>query len=323
METPDTHTVNILFLGGAKRVSLAEHFIRSGQALNLEVHVFSYELGPYAPIAQVGKVIVGKRWDDNDLYQHLLDTIKNNHIDVVLPFVDRAIEICAILKTKVSNVFIPCSPLALCRTMYDKLMAENWFKTRGLPIPPSYKAGDTPKFPAILKPRKGSASQGIRIVQTQQEWELVEDKEAYVVQHYIRNNREFTVDCYVTQNRRTICMVPRQRLAVSGGEVTTSVTLRDETILDLCRKILSTGSFQGPITIQFIRDMQTLQTYVMEINPRLGGGVINSIEAGADIPGFILQEAMGQEPSPCVRWQENVLMTRYQKEVIFHHADNY
>lgn len=43
--------VNILFLGGAKRVSMARMFQASGERLGLDVNIFSYELSPEAPIA--------------------------------------------------------------------------------------------------------------------------------------------------------------------------------------------------------------------------------------------------------------------------------
>jgi carbamoyl-phosphate synthase large subunit len=91
-------TVNILFLGGAKRVSLAERLISAGEKRQLNVAIFSYELSSLVPIMQVGRVIKGKRWSDPDLIKHLEDTITNHDINVVLPFVDPAINICAILK---------------------------------------------------------------------------------------------------------------------------------------------------------------------------------------------------------------------------------
>ncbi len=130
------------------------------------------------------------------------------------------------------------------------------------------------------------------------------------------------MDCYVTGNGEIISIVPRIRLEVSGGEVLNSMTKRDKELISLSTKILQSGSFSGPITIQYIRDKDTDQTYVMEINPRLGGGVIASIEAGANIPQYILTEYKGEALNPNDDWKEDTLMTRYFKEVIFH-ADNH
>lgn len=81
-------------------------------------------------------------------------------------------------------------------------------------------------------------------------------------------------------------------------------------------------NFRGPITIQFIRNKQTGDAYVMEINPRLGGGVIAAIAAGGNMPAFLLDECEGKSPVAVDDWKENTLMTRYFKEVIFY-ADNH
>lgn len=56
---------------------------------------------------------------------------------------------------------------------------------------------------------------------------------------------------------------------------------------------------------------------LMEINPRLGGGVICSIFAGAPITDYILREALGLDVNPSTDWIPGTLMARYQKEAIF------
>ena len=55
----------------------------------------------------------------------------------------------------------------------------------------------------------------------------------------------------------------------------------------------------------------------MEVNPRLGGGVVCSIYAGAPFTDYILQESMDVPISPCDDWTDGTLMTRYWKEVVF------
>ena len=101
-----------------------------------------------------------------------------------------------------------------------------------------------------------------------------------------------------------------------------SETRRDKDLIAISEKVLMLGDFKGPVTIQFLRDKKTGANYIMEINPRLGGGVITSIEAGADITEFILCDYLGEELQPCNDWQDKTLMTRYFKEVIFY-ADNH
>lgn len=310
--------VNILFLGGAKRVSVANHFIESGKEMDLNVRIFSYELTNSVPIASVGTIIIGRRWNDDNLFKHLAEVIEDNHIHIVLPFVDPAVEVAAKLKDILTTVFVPCSTLELCQTMFDKLRSERWFNQHQIPFPPSFTAEEALSFPVIIKPRTGSASKGIEVITDQSQWDDIENKNDYIIQKYISNKEEYTVDCYVAGNGEIISIVPRIRLETAGGEVMNSITKRDDELITFSRKILHSGGFFGPITIQYIRDKDANQTYVMEINPRLGGGVIASIEAGANIPKYILSEYKGDGLLPYDDWEENTLMTRYYKEVIFH-----
>ena len=75
---------------------------------------------------------------------------------------------------------------------------------------------------------------------------------------------------------------------------------------------------RGPVTLQFLHDLDNDRYLLMEVNPRLGGGVICSIYAGAPIADYILKEAVGASVRPCTDWAPGTLMARYQKEAIFY-----
>ena len=139
----------------------------------------------------------------------------------------------------------------------------------------------------------------------------------YLIQEYIVDAREYTLDCYVSQEGEILCAVPRIRIEVMGGEATKTETVRIPELEKLGHKVLNSFNFRGPVTLQFLYDPATSRYLLMEINPRLGGGVICSIAAGANICDFILMEASGIKPEACTGWKPNTLMTRYWEEVIF------
>ena len=128
-------TLNILFLGGAKRVSVARHLKEYGQSIGYVVNIFSYELGDKLPIASVGKIIVGLKWSDKNLISDLQRVIKDKNINVVLPFVDPAILVASRLKELCPDVFIPVSGKDICEIMFDKLLSARWFKNNSIPQP--------------------------------------------------------------------------------------------------------------------------------------------------------------------------------------------
>jgi carbamoyl-phosphate synthase large subunit len=314
--------INILFLGGAKRVSLAEHFLEYGRKRNYAISIFSYELDPKVPISVIGKVIVGLKWNDSKLYDHLHEVILENDINIVLPFVDPAIEVASVLRSRYPKVFIPCSDLNLCRIMFDKVKSSEWFSNQHVDQPKFFRGKDKLEFPVIIKPRMGSASQGIQVLDDQAEFAKIHPGSDFLVQAYIKESTEFSVDCYVASDGRILSIVPRIRIETVGGEVVRSQTIRDRDLINLSEKILCSGPFRGPITIQFIKDDKTDQVYIMEINPRLGGGVVLSIGAGSGTISFIINEFLGRKTKKVLNWKEGTIITRYFKEVFFY-ADNH
>jgi carbamoyl-phosphate synthase large subunit len=311
-------TINILFLGGAKRISLAQRFISAGLKLKIDVKIFSYELNKEVPIYSTAKIIIGKLWNDDKILSHLLETIYTNKINILLPCVDPAIILASQLKKMTNECFIPVSEPTICNIMYDKCESYNYFKALNIDLPPTECI-----FPMIAKPRKGSASVGIKILEDENEYNNFKykyDEKDFLVQQYL-NAFEYTVDAFISKEGKFIGAVPRLRLEVFAGEVIKSVTIKDFDLIKISHFILSQQGFGGPITIQYLKEKLSGINYLMEINPRLGGGVINSIEGGFDIPLFIIKEYLGLEINTFDSWKENLMMTRSFQEVFF--ADYY
>lgn len=311
------NSLNVLMLGGARRVSMGELLRQSGARLGHEVNLFSYELFPEVPIASVAQVIVGKKWGDTDVVDDIVGLCRDREIDIILPFVDGAIEIAARCKPLLPDVFIPVSEYEVCNTMFDKVAAAAAYKQAGIPVPKAYTPL-TAEVPAIAKPRFGSASRGIKVFRNIESLMQLENFPEYIVQEYIENREEYTVDCYVSSTGEILCTVPRLRVEVMGGEVTRTVTRRIPELIQMSHDAIEAFSLRGPVTLQFIHDLNRNRYLLMEINPRLGGGVICSIYAGAPITDYILQESLGVPLHACDDWSDNTLMARYLKEVIFY-----
>ena len=300
-------------------MSLAEQLIRAGKELGVEVSIFSHELGENEPIASVGTIIVGSRYSEKGIDDEIDHVINSHGIDVVLPFIDPAIEVAARCKSRRHEVFIPVSSAEVAHAMFDKATAAEWFERAGIPIPTTYSP-DGMKYPAILKPRTGSASKGIIVVNNAEELAHAPlSLDEYLIQEYIAERDEYTVDCYVgTVDGEVKCAVPRVRIATAGGEVIRTETRRIPALMSLAERTLKELRLRGPVTLQFIFDRREGRFLLMEINPRLGGGVICSIMAGADIAKMIIEESEEMNASPCRVWRDGTLMTRYFKEVMFY-----
>ena len=308
--------VNILLLGGARRVAVAEQLIRSGKRLGAEVSLFSYELFKEVPIAITAKVIVGRKWSDPEVVDDILRIANEHDINIILPFVDGAIEVAARVAERAHEIFVPAPAPGLAEMMFDKINAAKAFVEAGIPVPTTYTALNA-EMPAIATPRHGSASRGIKIFHDIEDLMQLENLKDYLVQQYIEHNHEYTVDCYVSQLGDILVTVPRRRLEIMGGEVTRTETVANPKLIEMSRDVLRKFPFRGPVTLQFLEDLDSGHFSLMEINPRLGGGVVCSIYAGAPILDYIIQESLGITPQPCDDWAPHTLMARYMKEAIF------
>lgn len=318
-------TMNILFLGGAKRVGMARLLVESGRERDIDVRIFGYELCRECALAVVASDIVeGRRWSDPSIYAHIDSVVAEYSIEIIVPFVDGAVGVAAEYAARYPrrNVFVPAPPRELAEKMFDKIASAAIFDAAGLPIPATYRPGE-PWSHLIAKPRYGSASKGIEKIDSEEDIRRIAScNDEYLIQERIDNRREITVDCYASvRNGDILCVSPRLRLETSGGEVVRTVTVDCPDAADIARRAIETIGLRGAVTVQVIHDIDTDRYMIMEINPRLGGGAVASVYAGAGITGCILDEALGR-PLSTTKPTPNVLTVRYLQDVFFQNYES-
>lgn len=185
-------SVNVLFLGGAKRVSFGRKLIDAGHRLGVEVKIYSYELEPEVPVALIGGVILGRRWGAPDILDHLHQIVGAYRIDVLLPFVDGAIAIAGSYIANYGDAWSPVVGPGKADTLFDKVLSAREFEAAGLDIPATYSGG-RPVFPLIAKPRRGSASKGIEVIGGINEFRRIsKHADDYLIQTYYPQREDFT-----------------------------------------------------------------------------------------------------------------------------------
>lgn len=302
--------MNLLFLGGGKRLSLAEHFQRAAALEGVTLNLFSIELYEQVAIASIAKVFRGPCFDRPAFTSYLWAVVESQAIDVVVPLMDSATVALSAMGGElwsVAKCIAMVSDHDLCRTMEDKQLAELWFTAYRIPLPTSRY-----RYPAIYKPRRGYGSRGIEIAHDEYEDHWHRKPNHYFYQPLV-TGVEYTVDAYVDGNGKVISALSRQRVEVINGEVTHSRTQRHECILEITRRILSVPGWRGPVTLQFIDTDKG--PVILEINPRFGGGAPHSITLGLDMPRWILREALGRCVEPVDDWPDGSVMVRCLRDV--------
>jgi carbamoyl-phosphate synthase large subunit len=306
----------ILMLGGGKRVSLGRRFIEAGEREGLNVEILSYDLSATEPICTIGRAIAGLRWNDPEVAKHLTSIVEAESIDLVVSNVDQATVIHASLRD-VSRAFALSCDTKNTETCLSKVAFQSACEDLCIPVPP---LADGTTFPLFAKPIFGSSSVGAQLVLDRSRWnDLVSEEVEYIFQRAI-NGTEYSIDAYVSRDGVIRGVSPRTRDVIVGGEVEISTTVHDDEIVALSRNVIERLSLVGPLTLQMFRETESQSLYVIEVNPRFGGGVPLSIEAGFDFPAMMIREMLGDDPGLHADGRR-IRMTRYFQEY-FHAIDH-
>jgi carbamoyl-phosphate synthase large subunit len=307
--------LSLLMLGGGKRVSLLERFKEASQQLGFKLKAFAYELDDQQPISQFAEVIVGKRWLADGIEEEIRDISQVNRIDLIISNVDQATLVQSRIRESL-NAASFCSNLGSAEICLSKKSFQTFCDENSLGVIPLALEG---QYPVFAKPNYGSASEGAIIVASKLEKDSLPSGSDYLIQKYIKGV-EYSVDAYVSRNGKICGISPRRRLRTLGGESVETETLHDAEIYQRTRQVIDKLHLIGPLTIQFIREDFTQKLYLLEVNPRFGGGVIASIEAGFNFPQMMLEECIGQEPTVILEGKK-LKMIRYFKEVFYENSD--
>jgi len=307
--------ISLLMLGGGKRVSLLERFDEAAGQLGLKLKAFAYELSQQQPISQFAEVIVGKKWFDEGVEEDIKKLSENNKIDLIISNVDQATLVQSRIRESL-NAASFCSIFESAKICLSKKSFQSFCDENSLGIIPLAIEG---QYPVFAKPNYGSASEGAIIIASDLEKNSLLPASDYIIQKYVRGV-EYSVDAYVSRNGKICGISPRRRLRTLGGESIETETLHDVEIYQRSSQVIEKLQLIGPLTIQFIREDATHKLYLLEVNPRFGGGVIASIEAGFNFPLMMLQECIGQAPSVTLEGKK-LKMIRYFKEVFYENRD--
>lgn len=315
--------MNILITSAGRRVSLVRAFKKELNKFFPEGKIYTVDMKP--ELSSACRISDGffsvPKVTDSRYCNVITDICNRNNIQLLIPTIDTEL----ITLSENVNYFrnqgiIPIvssvEVIAMCR---DKRKTHHYFDSIGFP-----RARDIDiknhTFPIFAKPYDGSSSIGVKVIKgVDQLSESMIKNEKMMFLEYLSPEEfvEYTIDLYFDRYNNLKCAVPRERIEVRTGEVSKSVTRRNELYNLICAKFSYCHGFVGCITLQVFRSKISHDVYGIEINPRFGGGYPLSYLADANFPGMIIREYLnGDEISFFDDWIENMLMLRYDDEVI-------
>lgn len=317
--------IEILILSAGRRVSLVRAFQAAARPHG--IRVATADLRPHMSSAchVSEKNVELPHVLDKHYSQALIEYCTKNEVKLLIPTIDTELATISSLKSELLAVgcITAVSDIDFINTCRDKRETAKFFESLGVKSPEIYPAGQHP-YPVFVKPYDGSLSAGISILRNQSELTtstLNNPKNIYCQYLDPSEYEEYTCDAYFNANHSLVCVVPRLRIEVRGGEVSKGRTERNNIVSFLFEKLRRIDGARGCLTIQIMRHRQNGDLYLIEVNPRFGGGYPLTAKAGAPYHEWLISEYINGQPiGHFDSWTDKLTMLRFDSEVFIDDA---
>ena len=305
-------------VGGPSGISILRDMVDEPVTM-LAADIDPYAAGLYLVDADQRALL--PRGDDPAFAQALLALCERWDVDVVIPTVDTELLPVANLReqyaaagttTVVASVATleACLDKAVLARLCDPLVRV----PRTVIVDDAFDAGAV-SLPVIVKPRSGSGSRGIRLVERVEELEALERDGTLLVQEHLPGP-EFSLDVLARADGHVAGVVPRERLKVDSGIAVTGRTLHDDKLETFARDVAQAIGLTTVANVQVKHDTAG-EPALLEVNPRFPGTMPLTIASGIDMPKLAIGEALGTPipdgPLPFA----DVAMVRYFEQRFF------
>ncbi|HYX07105.1 MAG TPA: ATP-grasp domain-containing protein [Bacteroidales bacterium] len=136
-----------------------------------------------------------------------------------------------------------------------------------------------------------------------------------IIQEFIKGT-EVNVVALGDGEGNTIGAVPmRKQYITDKGKAWGGITLSDEKMLDITRKLIRNTRWRGGMELEMIKTINN-EYYMIEINPRIPAWVYLAVGAGQNIPEALLKLALGMDVTPFTKYQTGKMFIRYSYDLI-------
>ena len=309
---------NILFTCAGRRTYLLKYF---KEQLGNEGKVIGADMQLSAPALSVADV----KEQVPAVYAHdyidrVLDICRRNDVAAIICLNDLELPILAANSERFAaeGILPIVSPTEIIDICFDKYRTARYVESLGLSTPATYinlaeakeaLAAGRLAFPLVLKPRWGSGSIGIEFVNNLEELSEVyamllkkvkksilataSTGEEYILIQQKIEGQEYGMDVMNDLAGRNRGVSVKKKLAMRAGETDKAQTVNNAEIRAIGMKLGENLHHIGNLDVDvFEKDGKY---YVLELNPRFGGGFPFSYEAGVNFPKAIIEWLKGND----------------------------
>ena len=262
------------------------------------------------------------------LYERIKYIHEIENLDAIIPTLDSELYGFTKLASKLNELgiktFLPSKELLNIRAK-DKL--ANFCEGNGIRFPKTILATSTAElyslpshfnYPAVVK----GIFYDAYIVNNFNEAQSAFNKIRYkwglpiIVQEMI-TGEEYNVAALGDGTGNTIGAVGMKKLYITEkGKGWAGITVNDPVLIELSEKIIKILNWKSGAELEFVKDNKSNNYYLIEINPRFPAWVYLTVSAGQNLPGALLQLALGNKVKPFSGYEVGKIFIRYSWDLI-------
>jgi carbamoyl-phosphate synthase large subunit len=167
------------------------------------------------------------------------------------------------------------------------------------------------QYPVVVKPRTGSGSRGVIIVDSAAQLAALERSPSLIVQDFLPGE-EYSVDVLADATGHVIASVPRLRARVDSGVSVGGLTVHDPEVERFGQAVAQATGITYVANVQCRRDGDG-RPALLEVNPRMPGTLGLTIASGVDMPRLALAALRGR-PVPAEMDFREMAVVRFLDE---------
>lgn len=303
--------VLILDGGAAHAMAIAECLKKSGYI----VAVLCDNMDEYGYHSKfMDERYIGPDSHNKGYAEWVLDFLKENHFDVLIPTSDTSAEFMSFYKEdlqKMTGVLMPGREVF--KKGYDKNELMRVCKENGFPHPYTVDLKgfdgkrdlglDAFPYPGLLKPNLTSGGRGMTLVKSYEELLKVypaiyqQYGDCHLQQFIKAGGRQVKVQVMTDRSGEPTysSVIWKQRYyPVNGGSSCCNVTIDNPEIARTCGQVLKKIGWIGFADFDLIESPETGELLIMEINPRIPACVRSAFKSGMDYATMIADMTLGK-----------------------------
>ena len=281
---------------------------------------------------------------DNQFYEDILNLIKKEEPDVLLPLLGN--NYISLHKEEIKNytdVLIP--DYESFSSAFSKKKMNEICRKAGISVPQRFSYCEAISLlnfnknsMLVIKPDfdEGGAT-GLRYVKTEQELEEaklnIQNKYGdYVIEEFIPGSSSMrAVQLLFSKDNKIAAYFILKKIhqwPITGGVTVCAVSTNERELVDFVLPFFKICPWEGPVEVELIIDERDKKPKIIEINPRFAGSLLFVIKSGVNFPYIACAEALEQKNYGALpSFEAGILyinITHYIRAVLkeFFHAKN-